>query len=130
MVQRRDKVESSARSVERAALVEPASGMAAPRQQYAPGSPTARPRQQMQVLIEQGRALQTDPNYIATARPDFFTEQYREKVVKYINEVRSWPPRATAAPLDRPSGPPGLPRGPAPRRLLPQSRSVPPRHCT
>jgi len=78
---------SSARSVERAALVEPASGMAAPRQQYAPGSPTARPRQQMQVLIEQGRALQTDPNYIATARPDFFTEQYREKVVKYINEL-------------------------------------------
>ena len=53
----------------------------------------------MRVLVDQGEQYMPDANYIATSRPEFFTEQYREKVVKYINEVRSCMMRLIGAPM-------------------------------
>lgn len=58
------------------------------RRAYKPGPETAQPRERLRVLIEQGSQYMIPPDYVARARPDFFTEAYREKVVKYINEVR------------------------------------------
>ena len=91
------------------------------RRAYKPGPETAQPRERLRVLIEQGSQYMIPPDYVARARPDFFTEAYREKVVKYINEVRQEQDSRDGPPLD----PVGRPCSPLACRAFPECPGPP-----
>lgn len=44
-------------------------------------------------LSKQAAPFRPDPNYLSDFPPSEFDERFREKVIKYINEVRAPPPR-------------------------------------
>ena len=90
------------------------------RRAYKPGPETAQPRERLRVLIEQGSQYMIPPDYVAMARPDFFTEAYREKVVKYINEVRQQQVPAIVKPMGLPSAPVGRSCSPLACRAIPE----------
>ncbi len=71
------------------------------------GSPMKeeRAREQIFDLIEQAARIRPDPCYIAHVNPNHFDDRYREKVVKYINEVRSPRLRAMRTHLSPTCGP-------------------------
>ena len=95
------------------------------RRAYKPGPEMAQPRERLRVLIEQGSQYMIPPDYVAMARPDFFTEAYREKVVKYINEVRQQQVPAIAKPMGLPSTPVGRSCSPLACRAIPECPGPP-----
>ena len=51
----------------------------------------ARAQRQIRALLEQERLCHPDPSYVASVYAKRFSVHFREKVVKYINEVSSSP---------------------------------------